>query len=377
MGGLRKARLSSCIFLLLAFSVRAQAQDGWGKVGLVDSANGPAINYVQFFDRETGVIAGNNGFIRFTRNGGTTWRNPKLPPLDGHASEDIVAGSRRGGTFYLLTSSRLLKSTNHLEIWEDMRRPVPSIRLRGRNDPAPNVGYLDMTFVSESEGWVLCGVIKGKDVFLGSYLLYTRDGGRTWGTTDLKTGGRLMAQMYFADRNHGWIVGEEGTILYTDDGVVWKVKQFPIPEGERTSAPRPKLLDVEFKGDIGIIVGRWGTILRTDDGGRQWFLMTPREFKARDERRNLHGLYMVDAQYAWAVGKSGKILVTSNKGVSWSPQDSQTKADLFDVFMRNREEGWAAGANMTVLKYDADDRGRDDRGPGRGRRGVNGGAYHE
>ena len=57
----------------------------------------------------------------------------------------------------------------------------------------------------------------------------------------------------------------------------------------------------------------------------------------------------VNRSRGWAVGAEGQVFVTRNGGRTWTPQQSNTTADLFDVKFLDELEGWAAGANGTLL----------------------------
>jgi photosystem II stability/assembly factor-like uncharacterized protein len=57
-----------------------------------------------------------------------------------------------------------------------------------------------------------------------------------------------------------------------------------------------------------------------------------------------------DTAYGWAVGDSGKIMRSTNGGLSWTSQASPTVKTLFGVYFLNRNTGFAVGAAGTVLK---------------------------
>ena len=67
--------------------------------------------------------------------------------------------------------------------------------------------------------------------------------------------------VHFVDPEHGWIVGEEGEVLHTQDGGKRWVRQ-------RSNAEQP-LFAVHFANlTHGGIVGTNGLILHTTDGGK-------------------------------------------------------------------------------------------------------------
>ena len=103
------------------------------------------------------------------------------------------------------------------------------------------------------------------------------------------------------------------------------------------------LYNVDFRDDNeGYIVGGGGTILRTEDGGRNWEKVKtnfPDTFLRVD---------FADDKNGWIVGKNGTILRSSDKGRTWLKQDSQTKSNLYGLFI-TKKFGFAVGADGTIL----------------------------
>jgi photosystem II stability/assembly factor-like uncharacterized protein len=97
----------------------------------------------------------------------------------------------------------------------------------------------------------------------------------------------------FVDLSTGWIVGENGTILYRSGGE-WKEYQ---------------------------------------------------EFTSR----NLNSVFMLDKNDGWAVGENGIIIHFNGK--TWESFDSPTKNDLFSVSFQDSEKGVAVGDFGTILIY--------------------------
>src|SRR5438045_3670522 len=54
--------------------------------------------------------------------------------------------------------------------------------------------------------------------------------------------------------------------------------------------------------------------------------------------------------YIYAVGDSGKILVSNNRGTTWTPQTSGTVQRLNSIVMVNQQYGIITGNNSTVLR---------------------------
>jgi len=98
--------------------------------------------------------------------------------------------------------------------------------------------------------------------------------GRIWRTlngsewTDLTRSGIDFYGTFFTDKDHGWVVGGNGSILKTDNGGVNWISQ--------TSGTTAQLNTVTFlpDGKHGWVAGNEGIILETSDGGATWIRRT-------------------------------------------------------------------------------------------------------
>ena len=221
----------------------------------------------------------------------------------------------------------------------------------------------------------------------GGTLLTSTDGGRHFNRTILKMGqstrdrkGQDADDLYsllFADDQHGFIVGDRGTIIASSDsGASWR---------DQKSGTTSQLFHLAFKGSRGWAVGTDGTILHTDNSGATWFTQYSgvhedlnRVFVVTDKvalvtgdkgvllrtdswgtnweriplehREPLFGLSFVDKKTGWVVGYRGRIIRTYDGGHNWVEQESGTKVDLFSVsFHKNR--GYAIGRDGVILRY--------------------------
>ena len=135
----------------------------------------------------------------------------------------------------------------------------------------------------------------------------------------------------------GWVVGDEGAILHTEDaGLNW------VRQGKFLA---PTFTHVCFvDNQQGIVVGAHGTILVTSDGGQNW-VSTPSGTSS-----TLLRVYALDKARAWSVGADGTILSSSNGGRSWTTQQSGTVSTLTSVYFVNDRVGWVVGWASSVLK---------------------------
>lgn len=135
----------------------------------------------------------------------------------------------------------------------------PGIQVRVAQNP-----YLfTVRFENDQDGFVSA---------LGGLVLQSHDGGRTWG---YKRTARRQALFSIASAKTGRTiaVGEKGFVQVTDDdGASWKAPSTGFPPTFTF------MRDIAFSPDrnVGYIVGQNGTILRSKDDGATWSQVLPR-----------------------------------------------------------------------------------------------------
>ncbi len=146
---------------------------------------------------------------------------------------------------------------------------------------------------------------------------------------------QLLVGVAFVDDQHGWVVGDAGTILHTDDGgVTWKA------QASHTDAVLRYVTFVDRRH--GWAVGVAGTILHTDDGGATWAA------QKSGTTELLEGVAFADSRNGWAVGGSGMpdpaMLHTTNGGGTWQAQ--ATGVGQLDSVTTAGAGGWAVGLSV-------------------------------
>lgn len=211
----------------------------------------------------------------------------------------------------------------------------------------------DVYFADEKNGWLVCERsiydLKTKEE-PRTYLLRTVDGGMTWKQVNVigqDVDARLVRAL-FTDAGRGWAFGEEG-VLYTtrDGGQSWERQRVPT---------RNLLLGGWFlDSQQGWLVGAGSTLLQTSDGGETWRTGTLLGFETASagtdaaRRFRFNAASFVDKKRGWAVGAEGHVFKTADGGRTWSEQNSEVRADLFDVKFLDELEGWAAGEQGTLI----------------------------
>lgn len=197
-------------------------------------------------------------------------------------------------------------------------------------------------FLNHHEGWVVGELGRA---------LHTDDGGKTFTRGDTKTTRGLLAVACFPDRTV-IAVGQLGLAIRSrDGGNTWETLQ--------TGTTR-SLLGVAFASrDVGVAVGDYGTLIRTEDGGTTWQgVRLPEEVFLPDDVAEVVDpgdvlLYDIDfpaADRGWIVGEFGTIFTTFDAGRTWVSQRSPVQSTLFGVDFTDAQNGWTVGLESVMLR---------------------------
>ncbi len=97
-------------------------------------------------------------------------------------------------------------------------------------------------------------------------------------------------------------------------------------------------------GMRGYIVGEGGIILRTDDGGATW------KDQESGLTTNLFAVSVSSRDDAIAAGEQGRVLVTKDGGRTWELQPTITSAPLYAVAYQGGTNAWVAGRGGAILR---------------------------
>lgn len=284
---------------------------------------------VFFTSSERGWVAGDDGYLASTQDGGRSWA--KYPLSSNESISEIYFRNDDNG--YLVAGSKMFITRDAGKSWQETKIYRTGEFGAGRPE------FLSIRFSDKKKGYVIGSVLRksaGEEVVVDSLLMRTEDGGETWRRIALPVKTELF-HLDFSGNSHGWIVGDGGLVLHTEDeGMTWR------KQNAGTSLP---LFHVDFRDDKeGYIVGKQGTILRTQDSGDTWQTVgTP--FK-----ETLMRVDFADDKKGWVVGYGGTILRSEDKGRSWLKENTNTKSRLYGLFM-DKKYGWAVGEKGLILRY--------------------------
>lgn len=191
------------------------------------------LNTVFFVDENNGWVAGNNGLVLHTTDGGAQWDTG-----DMGADIDIF-------DLHFLDENNGWAATDSGGIYRTVDGAVWQSEDMGLTSALRAIHFLDTL-----HGWA-CGS-------RNTILRRTQEPGQapTWASTtiDLEAANTVWTDIFFTDTQTGWVVGEDGNIYKsTDGGATW------TPE---TTATRTGLNAIYMVNSTkGWIVGEEGVIL--------------------------------------------------------------------------------------------------------------------
>ena len=214
---------------------------------------------------------------------------------------------------------------------------------KAENIPGPNLtqGEWQLVHESQSSGYFygLCFADQSNGWVVGDSgrILHTNDGGNTWYAQESRTTISLRC-VYFANAQIGWIGGESDSIGNTTNaGTTW-VWQHPAGE------PRRTFMAMSFVNEhTGWIVDNYSGILRTEDGGMTW------KPQISGTTWAITSVQFLDAQVGWATATNRVVLHTTDGGNNWSTRTLDTLNYGYGVtvvytgiFFYGHSKGWVA-----------------------------------
>jgi photosystem II stability/assembly factor-like uncharacterized protein len=227
-------------------------------------------------------------------------------------------------------------------------------------------------FVSDSTGWIVSHNT--------GTILHTKDGGDRW-FVQAQLDSMYLEDIYFLDRNTGWISGKNGLIFKTDNGGeswdkhkiadkkswIYSVlffnhtnglavglqeeKPFTLllktTDGGRNwknlseKVPRSFYAPISFIDDKKGYIGGFKYIIYTSDGGNTWDMQFSNT-SSSECREAIRGLTFITPESGWAVGHCGLVLKTED-GKNWNRVKKFTKNRLRDISFSNESEGYIVG----------------------------------
>ncbi len=308
--------------------------------------------------------------------------------LEGSVTEQFSEGTYR---FYL---------TNHVAETVNVEIDVNGVTLNDQPEIefmeadshwsavaiADSISFFDIPsvhFVNENTGYVLASFFG--DGFGDETIVYkTEDGGESW--SDVFSSNEFaMSDLFFADEDHGWVVGSNRAIFHTSDGgETWSEQIVDDADGW-------VFYETVFFQDqeTGWVAGN-RNLYKTEDGGESWEQIRIREESQItdiffiDEQRGWASMFnsqlrdpgmlrtvdggetwevgldsirtnsvrFIDENNGFAVGQNGLIVKSQDGGETWQQLEPATEWTLNALAFPHADSIWAAGARTTMLFSD-------------------------
>ena len=310
---------------VIGASTPAYSQKGWSINR--DKGTGDLIS-VFFTSNSEGWVAGDDGYLASTNDGGKSWRR-KILNTAANINEIYFRNDSNG---YLVAGRKMFVTNDGGTTWRETLIVDPGQFEEGTPE------FLSIRFNSKSKGFIIGSVLNSDEEVIDSLLLRTVDGGKSWSRLLLPEVKTELFHLDFDGKQEGWIVGDMGVILATkDNGNTWN---------KQSSGTDSGLYNVDFRNNKrGYAVGERGTVLRTEDGGRNWIKVETLV------QKTLFRVNFVDDKNGWIVGSEGTIMRTFDRGRTWVQQSSSTKSNLYGLYME-KKYGWSVGKSGIIIRYD-------------------------
>ena len=223
-----------------------------------------------------------------------------------------------------IVGSRLLQTTDGGKTWKIVRR--------GGDGTFRSPGVVEslhrFQFINQE-----VGVTRGRD-----FLRRTSDGGQSWPETYSMPMDRehRPPSFFFISPKKGWVAG--ANVYSTEDGGQNWERLAATPTGDEYQQP---LLWFNTSKD-GLVVTLDGMVQLTNDGGRTWQYVF-------DAGQQLTNVFFTDSSNGWIVGFDGYVARTQDGGRTWKYIRTPTSAGLFSVHFINPNSGCAVGTKCTII----------------------------
>ena len=304
------------------------AQTGWFPL---NSGTTESLQSVYFTDANTGYAVGNPGTVLKTTDAGDNWFSQTIPTteiLHYVLFTDVNTGYIASGV-YASFAGNLFKTTNGGNSWNAQILPKYA-------------HYYSIYFNNSNTGYV-----SGYQT-----ILKTTNAGITWQYHEFSNYG-FINSIYFVDINTGFATGSKSyydlvIIKTTDGGSNW-FDTFTNPTYGYF------FYGINFiDANTGVAVGGFtqpgnAFILRTTNGGMNWDWV--------DYIFNNNDIYwsvrFVSPSIVYVAGGMtgyGAILISTNGGLNWSPQTSNSNNFLRGSYFTSLNTGYVVGVGGTILK---------------------------
>jgi len=278
------------------------------------------LNRGYLLDSGVGFVVGDAGTIVKTTDAGMTWS----PLTSGTTNAlhdvyffDVTQGIAVG------EQGLILRTTDGGIGWQDVASRV--------RDTLRSVSFSGVNGISGGDSQTI---------------LYSTDAGASWNPGQTGFFGPPFFGAHMLNSTTGFVAGQNAIFQplignTTDGGASWDFHAFYF-DGNEGGCTDVFFFDQNTGVVSGTVFDGSGAIARTTDGGTNWSTLFFDQF--------LQGLAFPQPSSGFAVGWGGRILHSTDAGITWTDQTSGTSANLNDVaFATDALRGISVGDGGTIL----------------------------
>ncbi len=169
----------------------------------------------------------------------------------------------------------------------------------------------------------------------------TNDLGQTW-TTVAPPFVTAIEEIYFLDKNHGFIAGLN-FIYYTENGG----QSWQQPQSFPGASVNWWLRCFSFINDsLGFVCGDIGQVYKTTDGGKNWIYL-PNTLT----QESLQSIRALDGNRIYAAGYAGTVIRSLDGGLTWEVMTAASTQHFYGMDFTPSGTGFVCSWSGEVLKY--------------------------
>jgi photosystem II stability/assembly factor-like uncharacterized protein len=250
----------------------------------------------------------------------------------------------------------------------------------------------DIFMLNDRLGWALAFEhFVDTATWYGTKILKTTNGGTTWTNEQYSKSGEFFNAVFYMDSLRGWMAGEFGRMVRTSNaGVTWVPVEVDPSPYTQWGLVNVKFFTPRYGFAMGGRIDIIGVVWRTTDGGIRWKASQVSPEPAHDMYMldSLHLVAIVgDVDYgasmirtrdggetweytflnifglpqalsfrtryeAWApLGFEGRLMYTLDTAHTWTTLDTPLRRPVYDLVFTDSLTGYAVGDSGMVLKF--------------------------
>lgn len=303
---------------ILVISITFFHNTGFSQWASVTSGTSNFLTSIQGISSTINYAAGFSGTVLKSTNSGQTW-TALTSPSSSNINKMFFPPTGNATTGWAASVSGFYKTTNGGTSWTQQ---------------IASVVFADLLFTDLNTGMALT---------TASNLRITTNGGTNFTQVNFTSNAAIHGEaLAIGNSSTFFLLGLDNV---TDTSYVFKSTNSGSSWSLVFHTPLDYFNLTFVNANTGIICGDNGIMKRTTNGGTSW---TTINTGITDD---LQGVKFISSTKVYAVGSAGNILKSTDAGLTWVHQTSNTSANLRDVEVFSSDDiGYAVGSGGTIVR---------------------------